>query len=179
MWLLRNSLKCWLELWHCSTGSSFEPPHHGLSQSSPVHYLQSSFRQLQTSPPRVWGRSLLISVNFCHILNQPPDNVTCLHLFIFHRDKPSNFACYSTFSVIWLCTGQTQGNVPDFPFSTLDGPRLLLSTGCCVLRVLCNRFFLIFRASASPEEITGLIMSLGEKLTIFFVEEERESRAVG
>lgn len=48
-----------------------------------------------------------------------------------------------------------------------------------MLRVLCNRFFLIFRASASPEEITGLIMSLGEKLTIFFVEEERESRAVG
>lgn len=44
-----------------------------------------------------------------------------------------------------------------------------------LLRVLCNTFFLIFRACASSEEITGLIISLGEKLTIFFVEGERES----
>lgn len=145
-----------------------------------MHYLQSRFRQLQTSPPGVWGRFSSDLRKF--LPDQLPDNITCLHLFIIHRDKHLNCACYSIFSVVWLCTGQTQHrHWAEKKFSSFfhSGWTQLMLCAPSLLRALCNRFFLIFRACASPEEITGLIISLGEKLTIFFVEEERESRAVG
>lgn len=161
MWLLRNSLKCWLELCHCSIGSRFQPPHHGLSQPHQcIIYNPASNKSCSCL-----GK---ISSDLSKFLPHPQStssNVTCLHLFIFHRDKSWNFAHNSMFSELWLCPGQTQAwlwVMSQIFLPCHSGSCCPQAPVCSLLRALCNRFFLIFRACASSEEITGLIISLGK-----------------